>query len=405
MRILQLGAIPPEFSGRSAGGVARHSWELSTKLAANGHEVSLLANNLSSSSNPVQIEGVDVYGVSPLVGFRAVSQNVHSIPMGWTVFSWFDGFPLKARIQYVAYFFVCLDTIARFNPDVIHVHHAEVRLSPAIVATQAIAPAPPLVASIHSTHTVTQSDSIGTAPFETLIRKNVKHLDNVIYVSRDVQDDFHELFMSSTNEWVVPNPIDLARLSIVPEDPPATASSIITQTHEYQLLFVGNLVKRKGIYSLIDAIESLSPEYDIHLTIVGDGPERNRIRSYARECGIFDRISFEGLVDDVSPYYNAADLFVLPSYSESFGIVYLEAMSCGIPVIGTTAVPEIVVPGDGVCSIRVDLAEPDSLAEGIATGLTTEWNSDRIREFAAAFSWETSLERYEQIYAEVVAHG
>lgn len=404
MRILQLGSIPPESGGRSAGGVATHSWELSTKLAANGHEVSLLANNFSSSSNPTQIEGVDVYGVSPLVGLQAVSQNVRSIPTGWTVFSWFDGFSLRARTQYVAYFFVCLDTVARFNPDVIHVHHAEVRLSPAIVATRAITPALPLVASIHSTHSVTQSDSDVTARFETLIRKNVQYLDNAIYVSRDVQDDFHGLFTSSENEWVVPNPIDLSRLSI-PENPPDTELSTITQTHEHQLLCVGNLVKRKGIYPLIDAIKSLSPTYDIHLTIVGDGPERDRIRSYARKCGVFDRISFEGLVDDVSPYYNAADLFVLPSYSESFGIVYLEAMACGIPVIGTTAVPEIVVSGDGVCSIRVDLAEPDSLAEGIAIGLTTEWDPDRIQAFAAAFSWETLLERYEQIYAEVVAHG
>ncbi|OVE84085.1 glycosyltransferase family 4 protein [Natronolimnobius baerhuensis] len=403
MRLLQLGGVPPDIGGRSAGGVVTHSWELSAQLAANGHEVALLANNVSQSSHPVRIDGVDVYGVSPQDGLRALGRNLRSIPIVRTLFSWFDDFPASARARYVAYSFVCLDVIQRFEPDVIHVHHAEVRFPPALIAAREAASSPPLVVTVHSTHTITQSEPAVVARFHPLVAKNVQYIDNMIYVSQDVREDFHEHFSPCPHEWVVPNPIDISRFSNVTADlpQPLSSSTGTSGTAAHQLLFVGNLVKRKGIYALLEAIAAVVETHDVHLTVVGDGPERDCVQSYAREQGIADRVSFEGIVDDVRPYYEAADLFVLPSRSESFGIVYLEAMACGVPVVGTTAVPEMVVPGDGICSVRVDPDDVDALTEGIREALSAEWDSSRIRAFANEFSWETCLTQYERIYAEV----
>ena len=107
------------------------------------------------------------------------------------------------------------------------------------------------------------------------------------------------------------------------------------------VLSVGRIEPLKGIDILIRAVANLENSSDTRLLIVGgdssSDPEARRLRGVASAAGIDDEVTFTGKVSqsELPTYYNAADVFVLPSYYESFGLVALEAMACGVPVIAS----------------------------------------------------------------------
>jgi rhamnosyl/mannosyltransferase len=115
---------------------------------------------------------------------------------------------------------------------------------------------------------------------------------------------------------------------------PAARAAIHQRYGNRLVLSVGRHVYYKGFQYLIRAMRDV----DASLLMIGNGPLRNKLEAEAQAWGVSDRVHFLGEVDDVRPYYHAADVFVLPSVarSEAFGIVQLEAMACGLPVINTS---------------------------------------------------------------------
>jgi len=132
------------------------------------------------------------------------------------------------------------------------------------------------------------------------------------------------------------------------------------------VLGVGRLVYYKGFEHLIEAMRFV----DGHLVIVGRGPLHKALRQKAENCGVSERISFLADVDDVRPYYHAADVFALSSVarSEAFGIVQLEAMACGKPVVNTNLDSGVTsVSRDGVTGITVPPANSEALGEALSS--------------------------------------
>lgn len=132
------------------------------------------------------------------------------------------------------------------------------------------------------------------------------------------------------------------------------------------VLGVGRLVYYKGFEHLIDAMQFV----DGHLLIVGRGPLHNALRQRAERCGVSNRVTFLTEVQDVIPYYHAADVFVLSSVarSEAFGIVQLEAMACGKPVVNTnlnSGVPSVSL--DGVSGVTVPPGDSLELGNAITS--------------------------------------
>jgi glycosyltransferase involved in cell wall biosynthesis len=130
------------------------------------------------------------------------------------------------------------------------------------------------------------------------------------------------------------------------------------------VLGVGRLVYYKGFEHLIEAMRFV----DGQLIIVGRGPLREALFQKAESCGVSKRVTFLTEVDDVRPYYHAADVFALPSVarSEAFGIVQLEAMACGTPVINTDLDSGVTsVSLDGVTGLTVPPADPAALGKAI----------------------------------------
>jgi glycosyltransferase involved in cell wall biosynthesis len=131
------------------------------------------------------------------------------------------------------------------------------------------------------------------------------------------------------------------------------------------VLGVGRLIYYKGFEYLVEAMRDI----DARLLIIGEGPLRDRLTAMAESIGIADRVVLLGSVGDAFPYYQAADVFVLPSIarSEAFGLVQLEAMACGTPVVNTrldSGVPYVSI--DGETGRTVPPANARALATAIA---------------------------------------
>ena len=157
------------------------------------------------------------------------------------------------------------------------------------------------------------------------------------------------------------------------------------------LLSVGRLVPYKGISYLVDAMKHLPEDY--HLVIGGSGPLKEDLRRQIENGGLGGKVSLIGYVpdDDLPSWYGACDIFVLPSVmkTEAFGIVQIEAMSCGRPVV-TTKIPASGVSWvnkDGVSGINVEPKDPEALAKAILA-VSKDW--DRLSEGARALF----IERY-----------
>jgi glycosyltransferase involved in cell wall biosynthesis len=179
----------------------------------------------------------------------------------------------------------------------------------------------------------------------------------------------------------------------------------------YQILFVGRLVERKGVTHLIDALRRLPAELGARLVIIGDGPEREALEAQARAAGLGGRVAIRGRVSDAAlrDAYAASDVLVLPSIvdargdTEGLGVVLLEAMSYGVPVVasdigGITDIVEndasgvLVPPGDAtaLAAALERLARDPALAARLGTA-----GEQRVR---TAFGWPEIMEKWEACY-------
>ena len=153
---------------------------------------------------------------------------------------------------------------------------------------------------------------------------------------------------------------------------------------------MGNLELIKGHKYLIEAIESvIRRRKDVLCLIVGNGELKNELEKQIKWLELNEYVKLVGTKphDKIPFWMNACDVFVLPSLRESFGIVQIEAMACGKPVVATYngGSEEIVTSED--CGFLVEPANPKELAEKILIALDKEWDNEKIRKHAEMFRW------------------
>ena len=176
------------------------------------------------------------------------------------------------------------------------------------------------------------------------------------------------------------------------------------------VLSVGRFVPIKNMPLLVDALARMrKTDSDVHLLLVGEGPEQQALRQQAARLGVSDAVTFAGYVpqDQMAPYYRAADVFALASEFDNSPNVVLEAMACGLPVVATDVggVAEYVDTGRG--GSLVLRGDAEAMAKALA-----EWLGDPGRRQSASafnrqlvlerFSWSVSAERLLEVYREVL---
>jgi L-malate glycosyltransferase len=176
------------------------------------------------------------------------------------------------------------------------------------------------------------------------------------------------------------------------------------------LIHVSNFRNVKRVRDVVRIFARVHAEIPSVLVMVGDGPDRADAEDEAREQGLASAVFFLGKIDAVAPLLASSDLFLLPSQSESFGLSALEALACGVPVVGSQAggLPEVV--REGVTGMLRPVGDIDGMVHA-AVGILSDpsrWRA--MSETAAAdarerFSRDAIVARYEALYADAVASG
>ncbi|HEX9944599.1 MAG TPA: N-acetyl-alpha-D-glucosaminyl L-malate synthase BshA [Thermoanaerobaculia bacterium] len=292
--------------------------------------------------------------------------------------------------------------VARHAPlDVLHVHYAIPNAVSAVMARQIVAPQPlPVVTTLHGTDVTL----VGNDPnYLETTRWGILESDAVTAVSESLRRTTIEQLGIRNEIDVVPNFIDPSRFEQARNGPGVRRWG---KPGERLLVHISNFRPVKRVMDVVGIFERVQYRVPSRLILVGDGPERGRIEQYCRENHICGSITFIGSLPLVEEVLVGADLFLLPSESESFGLAALEAMSCEVPVIATNAggVPEVVVHGE--TGFLCEVGDVDGMAAAAMRLLTDE---DLRRSFGRAareraveqFSQDAVVRRYRSIYQRV----
>lgn len=296
-----------------------------------------------------------------------------------------------------------VDVVKYEKLDLLHVHYAIPHASAAITAKQVLAEEGinlPVITTLHGTDiTLLGKD----ASFEPVISFAINKSDAVTAVSQSLRLDTYKLFGINREIEVIPNFINLEKLdgSINEE-----LKREYAPNGEKILVHISNFRPVKRVLDVIEIFARVHLDVPSKLIFIGDGPERSKAEQLCREKNLCDEIIFLGSVKNPTDALMVADLFLLPSESESFGLAALEAMACGVPVISTNTggLPE--VNRHGVTGMMSNVGDVEDMAKNVRYLLSDDARLTKFklkaRERAAEFSIDKILPQYESLYNSVL---
>ncbi len=244
--------------------------------------------------------------------------------------------------------------------------------------------------------------------YRLLLNRTLRHAKRIIATSKPYIQSSDFLRPHSAKCRVVPLSVDADRFAVAP-DAARLRRKFQRSPNDCIILSVGVLRYYKGFDVLLDAMTQL----DATLVIVGAGPEEQRLRTLAQAFGIARRVHFVGRVsdDDLPNYYHCADVFVLPSQlrAEAFGIVQLEAIAAGVPVVSTElGTGTSVVNQHGQTGFVVEPGDPHGLAQAIKVLLANPGLRQYMSTFgryrvANEYTHDLMIERTLDVYREALA--
>jgi len=242
----------------------------------------------------------------------------------------------------------------------------------------------------------------GVASRRTRFRNALSASDRVILVGEPLRPFFRELVGHDEHFRIVPNGFSL---QTVERQSPALGIG-----RPLHFVSVSNLHEGKGIDLNLEALAQLTRNgmIDWTYTVIGDGYERNRLQRIARELGLNERVSFVGARphDEIGHHLSAADVFILPSYREAFGIAYLEAMAAGLVVVGVRDQgPSAFIEHD-VSGLLVPPQDAEALARQLAAVISDPVRFRGVAANAARvavekFNWRNHAKSVVAVYAEL----
>lgn len=289
------------------------------------------------------------------------------------------------------------------NLDLLHVHYALPHATSAYLAKQIMADrgiTVPIVTTLHGTDITL----VGRDPsYKHVVEFSIDKSDGVTAVSEYLKRETYSNFDIDQDIKVIPNFIDLDRFR---KSNKSHFKKAICPNGEKVVVHVSNFRKVKRVPEVVSVFAKiLEHGIDAKLLLVGDGPDRQKAEQQCRDLGICDHTRFLGKLDEVEDVLSIADLFLIPSGSETFGLAALEAMSCSVPVISSNigGLPEVNV--DGETGYLCDLDDTDCMAKYAVDILTNEKLyielSDNARKRAEQFNQDAIVTMYEDFYKEV----
>ena len=298
--------------------------------------------------------------------------------------------------------FAILKIIKKIQPDIIHVQAPNYFSLSAIILPKLLRKR--IVATIHRAEV---ADKV-RLPIFVLRKLALRMFDELICVSNytkclamdagAIQEKTSIIYNSCDESYFyLRNKFEVRQLLDLPTD-------------KKIILFVGNLIQRKGIDTLIHALNDVNERYSNFIgIIVGKGIERQKLEFLVYAYHLTDRVKFLGGISktELSNYYSAADVFVLPSVSEGHSVAVLEAMACGLPIVASDIQGNKESIEDGKNGFLFETGNKKSLMEKLLILLTDSELHKKISEtclmrYAEKFSTTTQIEKYLKVYQNLV---
>ena len=240
--------------------------------------------------------------------------------------------------------------------------------------------------------------------WKRLIKRLYAKADVVVAASKGIADELVGLGVPHAKVTTIHNPVpieEVREMSLEPVD-------IALPVKESILVSVGGFRKQKGYPYLFEALALVRKEIPCGLALVGDGPDRDSLRTLAEDLSLDSQIQFLGFRENPYAYMARADAFVLPSLWEGFGIVVIEAMACGVPVIATTCPegPREIIT-DEVDGLLVPPADSNALAAAILRVLRDVKLRERLVKNASRrvedFGYDKIMGQYRLLFDKTLA--
>jgi len=363
------------------GGSGVVATELGIALAARGHEIHFISYAL-----PFRLGKL-----APNIFFHEV--NVTSYPL----------------FEYPPYSLTLTSKMANIAKheklDVLHVHYAIPHATSAVVARQILEQQGiriPVVTTLHGTDITL----VGRDPsFAPVVNYSINQSDGVTAVSEYLRKETLSNFEIDRDISVIPNFIDTNRFK---RQESSSLKQKLCPNCEKVLVHVSNFRPVKNAMQVVEIMHRLKQDnYPIKLLLVGDGPDRVPAEHRARELGISDDVLFMGKQEAVQDILSIADVFVMPSGSETFGLAALEAMACGVPVVASNigGLPELVDHGENgyLCPLNNVDAFAERIRQIVSSDTLQKKMGDAARRKAKdCFDNERVIPMYEKLYEKTL---
>ncbi len=287
--------------------------------------------------------------------------------------------------------------------DLIHVHYAVPNAVSAVLAREILSPQPlKVVTTLHGTDITL----VGNDPnYLETTRFGITQSDAVTAVSESLRRDTQEQLGVTNQIEVVPNFIDRRRFEKAKALPGARRWA---RPGEKLVVHISNFRPVKRVMDVVQVFHRVHQKVPSRLLLVGDGPDRAKIEQYCHTSDLCDAITFIGNLPLIEEVLVGADLFLLPSETESFGLAALEALSCEVPVIATDVggLPEVVE--NGVSGLLLPVGDVEGMAAAALELLLDDERRRRLgvtgrRRALERFEQSEVVERYRSIYRRVLS--
>lgn len=357
------------------GGSGVLATELGKALAQKGHQVHFI-----TYQQPVRLNGF-----IPNIFYHEV--QVPTYPL-------FDYPPYETALASTM-----VDVIKNNNLDLLHVHYAIPHASAAYMAKKILEKEGkkiPVITTLHGTDITLVGRDKTYAPVVTF---SINESDAITAVSHNLREETFRHFEIKKEIEVIVNFVDVSRFNRKPID---AFKKVIAPNGERVLLHASNFRKIKRVQDVVKIFATVSQSIPSKLLFVGDGPERSTAEDLARELGVCDEVRFVGKQEQMEDILAIADLFLLTSEYESFGLAALEAMAAGVPVISTNAGGLSEINIEGETGFLSNVGDVDTMSRQALQILGSDVTLKRFKENAAQHARKFDINHiipvYEKLY-------
>ena len=288
--------------------------------------------------------------------------------------------------------------------DLFHVHYAVPHATSAYLAKQILGSrAPRVVTTLHGTDITLVGNDRSYLP---ITRFSIMASDSITVPSKFLRQATYDKLNipSSTPIEVIPNFVDAERFTPPPETNPCLSELVSTCVKgEKTLIHISNFRPVKRVEDVVRIFAKVRERHRVNLVFIGDGPDRGAAEALVRDLGLESSVSFLGKLEAFTEVLQRSHVFLLPSRNESFGLAALEALSCGVPVVGSRieGIPEVIRHGEN--GFLAEVGDIEKMAEYTEKLITDGELYQRMacaarRTAAEQFSQDAVVSQYEASY-------